>query len=90
MSKRTYREHLAATSDDVIEKACQLKEAKRAKIDIDREVADLQVRKRTLEQSLQTALGEQERRRIEENYLAAELEHACREWLDRNTVSEGR
>ena len=90
MSKRTYTQHLAASSNDVIEKACQLKEAKQARIDTDREVADLQVRKRTLEQSLHTALVEQERNRNEENYLAAELEHACREWLDRNTVSEGR
>ena len=87
MTKRTHREHLVASSNDVIEKACQLKEAKQAKLDIDREVADLQVRKRTLEQSLQTALVEQERNRNEENYLAAELEHACKEWLGDNEGS---
>ena len=85
MAHRTYTEYLAASSHDVIEKAVQLKEAKRAIIDTDREVADLQVRKRAIEQSLELALIEQERNRNEENYLAEELQQACKEWLNRNT-----
>ena len=68
---------------EVIEAAAQLKQAKQARTESDREVADLQVRKHALEQKLQTALVEQERNRNEENYLAGELAWACRSWLDK-------
>ena len=84
MAQRTYTEYLATSSHDVIEAAAQLKQAKQARTDSNREVADLQVRKHALEQSLQIALVEQERNRNEENYLAGELAWACRSWLDKN------
>ena len=87
MTKRTHREHLVTSSTAVIEKATELKEAKQRKLEIDSEVANLEVRKRTLDQTLKDAIAEQERRRAEENYLAAELERACKEWLGDNEGS---
>ena len=79
--------NLATSVDDVIEKMAELRAAKRARTEADRQVAEIQMRKRSIEQALDTATAEQERCVNEANYLADKLQYACKEWLHRNTCT---
>ena len=73
---------LATSVDDVMEKMAELRAAKRARTEADQAVANIQLRQREIELSLATAKSEQNRCRTEELYLAGELAHSCREWLN--------